>query len=1259
MRIVIDLQGAQTESRFRGIGRYVSSFARAVVRQRGEHEVLLALNGLFRETIEPIRAEFDRLLPQDCIRVWTAPRPLSGSQRQNDARRSQAELLRESFLASLLPDVIHVGSLFEGFVDDAVASIGRLDTRTPVSVTLHDLIPLVRADQYLTPNPLYRAHYERQLESLGRAALCLANSDSTRAEGRRLLPYYRGRIVNVSSAVEDRFCRLELSGDSASALLGKFGLRDRFVLYSGGSDERKNLPRLLQAFSLLRKGPTRQLNLVLAGKIPAGDVQALQELAQNLGIVNDVRFIGYVSDEDLVALYNLCTLFVFPSLHEGFGLPVLEAMACGAPVIAANTSSLPELVALPEALFDPTDAVSIAQHMARGLDDEGFRSRLRFNALQRVRAFSWDATALAAFKAWETTARPHTAKGDRATERPKPTLALVSPLPPARTGIADYSAELIPALSAHYDIELIVSQETVDSTWSGELLPRRDASWLRKNVRKFDRVVYQIGNSPFHRHMLDLMEDVPGTVVLHDFFLGELMHCLEAHGGEQSAWNETLYRCHGYGALKRSFESIDEAKRLFPVNLGVLQSARGVIVHSHFARRLCQEWYGNRFADDFRVIPLLRSRSGILNRTEARAALGIAQDEFVVCSFGFLDPTKLNHRLLEAWATSPLAASTRCRLVFVGENHGGDYGRKMNESLRMPALGGRVFITGFASPEVFSQYLSSADMAIQLRTGTRGETSRAALDCMAYGVPLVVNANGSFAELDASAVLMLPDEFDNAALVSALKTIWRDVELREQMSRAASRVAMDRHSPAMCADMYKDAVEHFWTRTYATTPHLIDALAAELPPQSAGAELAALSEAIAQNLPPALPTRSLYLDVSATCRHDRRTGIERLVRGVVSALLAQEVAFYRIEPVYLCEDATGWHYRYATGYALKLMGMPAAVLADERVTPITGDVLVTLDLSGDQLVRAAQDGLHTRFRELGVKVFAVVFDLLPVRLPEVFPAGADATHQRWLAAIDGFDGAVCISHAVAQDLLAWRREARVAPATTARRPFSVSWFHLGSDIAGAPDGDEVVTVDSILIAALAERPTFVCVGTIEPRKAYLDVIAAFDELWSRGIAVNLVIVGAPGWQDLPDQARQDIPATIARLEQHSQLRKRLFWLNSASDGLLGDILKGAACLLAPSRGEGFGLPLVEAARVGTAILARDIPVFREVTAGRGCFFPANAGPNAIAYAVEQWLADFRAGRHVRPDPAIPLTWGQSALQLLECVLSGARQLTDS
>ncbi len=199
MRIVVDMQGAQsTVSRNRGVGRYTLSFVKAIARNRGRHELLLALDSSFPESIESIRAAFDTLIPQRQIVTWQAPGPVADLNPGNRWRREAGERLREAFLASLKPDLVHVSSLFEGFVDDTLTSIGALGRTLPTAVTLYDLIPLIYRDIYLA-DQVMESWYERKLSSLRRAQLWLAISESSRREGLALLNLPEEWVVNVST----------------------------------------------------------------------------------------------------------------------------------------------------------------------------------------------------------------------------------------------------------------------------------------------------------------------------------------------------------------------------------------------------------------------------------------------------------------------------------------------------------------------------------------------------------------------------------------------------------------------------------------------------------------------------------------------------------------------------------------------------------------------------------------------------------------------------------------------------------------------------------------------------------------------------------------------------------------------------------------------------------------------------------------------------------------------------------------------------
>jgi len=403
MRIVIDMQGAQTESRYRGIGRYTTSLVQAIVRNKGSHEIILVLNGLFPETIPSIRATFDGLLPAEHICVWEAPGPVNdNNDRANSWRRQAAEIIRESFIELLCPDVVCLTSLFEGFVDNGVTSIGSFMLTAPTVAILYDLIPLLNPQDYLDPDPSYKSHYVKKIESCKKASAWFAISEFSAKEGIDSLGLPKEYVFNISTAADPVFRKIEEIDQSGCEVLRKYGLVRPFVLYTGGSDRRKNLPCLVRAYAALPISIKSQHQLIFAGRMPEGDIVKLRMTANNVGLTSDdLIFTGYVSDEELVLLYNLCRAFVFPSWHEGFGLPVLEAMSCGAPVIAANTSSLPEVVGNPDALFDPRDEKSVTALIEKTLTDEDFRRQLQDAGLLRTPLFSWDISAQRAIAAFE------------------------------------------------------------------------------------------------------------------------------------------------------------------------------------------------------------------------------------------------------------------------------------------------------------------------------------------------------------------------------------------------------------------------------------------------------------------------------------------------------------------------------------------------------------------------------------------------------------------------------------------------------------------------------------------------------------------------------------------------------------------------------------------------------------------------------------------------------------------------------------------
>lgn len=370
----------------------------------------------------------------------------------------------------------------------------------------------------------------------------------------------------------------------------------------------------------------------------------------------------------------------------------------------------------------------------------------------------------------------------------------------------------------------------------------------------------------------------------------------------------------------------------------------------------------------------------------------------------------------------------------------------------------------------------------------------------------------------------------------------------------------------------------------------------------------------------------LLVDLSVLAHKDDHSGIQRVVRNLLKALQAVPPDGYRICPVY---DAGGY-YAY-------LGDAPIPLLSDSQAQPIhvrSGDRFLGLDLCPDLV--PGNRAIYQDLRRHGVEVYFVVYDLLPVTLPAMFSAGASPWFSRWLETIASVaDGLFCISRAVADELLHWIENARIvrpdAPA--------VSYFHLGADLQQYPtmqhDANNLSQADEqAILEQLSHAPTFLMVGTLEPRKMHAQALQAFELLWQQGADLQLVIVGKPGWMT---------ETLIARLERHTERGRRLWWLRHANDGILLQLYQHCTALLAASAGEGFGLPLIEAAHYGLPIIARDLPVFREVCGEHATYFSGDS--SALAAALQHWCIQ-HAAHQLPPASQLPhLDWATSAQQL--------------
>jgi glycosyltransferase involved in cell wall biosynthesis len=258
----------------------------------------------------------------------------------------------------------------------------------PTVATIHDLIPWACPESL---SPARRAAYSAVIHlTARRAARIIVDSEATRADLARWLPATTHKIDRVYLATGESF--EERGPQEARAFRLRTGLPERYVLHVGTNKPHKNVTVLLHAWAALDPAYRRSHRLVLAGPRDPNDTRDL-DLARTLGIDGSVRSYGAVPEQDLGLLYQNAEVFVFPSLYEGFGLPVLEAMSVGTPVACSNRSSLPEVGGEAAVYFDPRDAGDIARALTLLLTDPAERQRRSAAGRLRAQAFSWEATA--------------------------------------------------------------------------------------------------------------------------------------------------------------------------------------------------------------------------------------------------------------------------------------------------------------------------------------------------------------------------------------------------------------------------------------------------------------------------------------------------------------------------------------------------------------------------------------------------------------------------------------------------------------------------------------------------------------------------------------------------------------------------------------------------------------------------------------------------------------------------------------------------
>lgn len=645
------------------------------------------------------------------------------------------------------------------------------DQRFFSASVVHDFIPLQSPEQYLGTFAA-SMDYQAKLRWLSRYDHFFPNSDHTMSELVGLLGVSERRITVSPPPIDPAFLT---PAEPRTAPL-------RHIIVVGGGDRRKNVDCAIGAHAKARIGRAGGLPLLVLGGYPEWWQAALRGLyAREGGTQSQLTFLDYVADEELVALYRDALCLIAPSRAEGFSIPVVEGMSVGTPVLASDIPAHRELVENPDLLFGSEDYLRLGYLMDRVAFDPAFRAGMIEDQSNRWQRFRADEIARRFWASMEAAAAARIAAPLVGGRRPK--IAVLAPLPPDRSGVADYTAATFRELGKLAEVHAFTATKSPN-------LPEGVASVAPLSAvpflsGQFDRVVSVAGNSHFHLEIFRLLMRYGGACIEHDNRLLGFYYQLIGADHALAIAGQELRRPLGRAELDRWLgdESVLEATFLGEI----AARSQPLFVHSRGTARLVRE----RFGVEATYLPFSVYREwrqdelAPSSRVAARQRLQISPREIVIISLGYVGAAKAPLECI--WALEMLRAwRVPAKLYFVGEIVT-DFSELKQLCDKLGLTPHVRFISKYVSEADYREYLMAADAAVQLRTHLLGGLSGALLDCITIGLPTVANQDLVESMEAPSYVFPVPDRLSPVLIAEALAAALASTAARR--SREAERRA--------------------------------------------------------------------------------------------------------------------------------------------------------------------------------------------------------------------------------------------------------------------------------------------------------------------------------------------------------------------------------------------------------------------------------------------------------------------------------------
>lgn len=782
MRLLIDVQTLFTNERKRGIGIYVYNWLKKLATYSENERIYLwrKINDEYYFTIYSKHLDLDERLNND--QYWY-------------------QYSIEKFILEKEINLIHFTSPF--MFDIALPDLFHFEIK--ISFLVFDLIPLAMKETYFDKWPSnVQKEYMRRCKIVSKAHLILTISEASKKDIIKYLNVKEDVISVIYASTDENLFINEENSIERKIINDELGINEPFIYSLTGYDPRKNNEGLISAFSKVNKLQP-QVHLVISGIKQEDERTELLKHALTVGAdTNKIHFLGYISNDCLVALYKKCELFVFPSLYEGFGLPLLEAMRCGAPVVTFNNSCLHEVTGIdyPGLVDDEGD---LADRIHLLLQNNTLKLSATSMGLERAASFSWDKTAVTSKECFDILLGSKL----KSTEKTKPILAYVSPLNPQQSGISDYSEELLLYLKEFFDIKIIYNKSKPSNL---NILNYFDVIDIDTNEEYLEGIkyrLYHMGNNSMHEWIYKMLEKYPGIVVLHDLNLFGFNMYSTFLKGDTKQFKDDLYYCHGKEGLAAADELIENETypdaQTFPMFQKVVDLSSGLIVHNKWMQEKIK--YESTFKGITRIIPhgLSFNEIEMTSKEDLKSELDLLNFDVTLGVFGHVIPNKRIEVILKSFSEL-YKTTTRVGLIFVG--HATDEVQKELKK-KIQDLGIQKNIRYVFSPalDMFEKYIQASDLCINLRWPTMGETSGVLMRALGFGVPCIVSNVGAYREYPDNFVWKVDvDDFEIPLLTAYLLELCNNKLLIKEMGEMAREYMFEHQNFKLCAEKYRDFI---------------------------------------------------------------------------------------------------------------------------------------------------------------------------------------------------------------------------------------------------------------------------------------------------------------------------------------------------------------------------------------------------------------------------------------------------------------------